>query len=222
MPTAPPAQVLVHDPMQRDRIPTTELEDDTQHDVWPMVQDARVVAERHRGAIRDHLRAGLREQHTGVKHLLDEHRPLASGGRGEKVQVLPDRTADRARNPDIMLESGPPTRDGLTDERRHDGAALDPQASVVMERELAGGVSYHEAANPAIAHEDVRAKPEEEKRHANRASCGDCICQSVSGGGIVQQVRGPSNLERRIGRHWLVAPQPDGIQPCRERVERVL
>ena len=71
-----------------------------------------------------------------------------------------------------------------------------------MERESVRGVPYHQPADTAVADEDVRAEPEEEEWRTDRARLQVTrICQEhVSGGGIVQQVRRPSDLERRIGR----------------------
>ncbi len=59
------------------------------------------------------------------------------------------------------------------------------------------GVSYDEPADTPIADEDVGAEPEHEVGHAERAGRGDRICERIGRCGIVQEVRRPTDLERR-------------------------
>src|SRR6185503_3784452 len=96
--SAAPAQVLLHDAMHLAGVAALQLEGRRKDDVATMMKDRVVIAELH--VVRpDRLPLTfLAENVTRLEDLGDEHRPLALGGRREKVVVLPDRAADRARN----------------------------------------------------------------------------------------------------------------------------
>ena len=107
----------------------------------------------------------LGEDLARLEHLGDEHRALAFGRRREKMEILPDRAADRARYADVMLQSGPSSGDRLTNQVLDDGAALGPELALVAhlaELVRARRVSNHQSAKAAVADEDVGAEPQHE------------------------------------------------------------
>src|SRR4051812_37244985 len=96
-----------------------------------MVKDRVVIAELH--VIRsDRFPLAFRaEDFTRLENLGDEHRPLALRRRRQEVQVLPDRTANRARNADVVLDTRPATRHRSLDELLDSRAAFRPQMTDV-------------------------------------------------------------------------------------------
>src|SRR5918912_1238397 len=128
---AAPAQVLLQDAMHRGGVARRQLERRREHDVVAVVEDAVIVAEAD-VVLADRLPLPLGAQDLArLEHLLDEHRALALGRGGEEVQVLPDGAPDRARDPDVVLESRPAAAHGFEDEVAHDRAALHPEAPVL-------------------------------------------------------------------------------------------
>src|SRR5512138_2200629 len=180
-----PAQVLLHDTMHRCGIAGGEAKGDRERDFASVVKDARVVAETHVRVIGEVAHAALVEQLGRLEDLVDEHRPFAVRGRRQKMEILPDSTADGARNADVVLQARPSASNRLGDEVAHDNAALAPHAAIFMEANVPSDISDHEAAKSAIANEDVGAEPEHEKRYAAFARTGHGVCQIIGRRGIV-------------------------------------
>src|SRR4051812_16625550 len=112
-----------------------------------MMKNRIVVAELH--ILRpDRLSLIFRAQDFArLEYFGDEHRAFAFGRRRQKVQILPDRAADSARNADVMLETRPAARDRSLDELLHGRAAFRPQVADVAalaELEVTRGVSDDE------------------------------------------------------------------------------
>src|SRR5262245_44459390 len=100
-----PLQILAH--VVAERLPGLRLQPEgrTQHDVRAVVQDAVVVPELEVITVHCADSALLREDLAGLEHFCNETRALALRWRREKVQVLPDRSAHRARDADVVLQS---------------------------------------------------------------------------------------------------------------------
>ena len=179
MPRAAPAQVLLHHAMHDGPVAARELERRRQHDVAAMVEDRVVVAELH--VVRPHRAplALLAQDVAPLEHLGDEHRALALGSRGQKVQILPDGSADGAGNPHVVLESRPAALHRFGDDLAHDRAALDPEPAVLVESRVTRDVADDESAKAAVAHEDVGAQAEDEIRCGGVARGQQRICQIV-------------------------------------------
>src|SRR4051794_23521584 len=96
-----------------------------------MVKDSVVVAEVHVvGANRFSLIL-LGEDLARLEDLRDEHRALTFRGRRKEMKILPDRSADRAGDPHVMLQARPPSGDRLLDEVFHDSATLRPECAAI-------------------------------------------------------------------------------------------
>ena len=121
-----------------------------------------------------------------------------------------------------MLQTGPLTDDRLGNEPGQHRATLHPQSAVMMERKVPRGVSNHEPTYSTVPDQDVGTQPQDEIRHAELTSREHRICEIVRRGGIVQQIRRAPDLERRMRGQRLVAAEPSPVQPCRQRVERVI
>ena len=160
VPGAAPLQVGVDDlaePVRRRRAPAG---------TWPRgpsalgdVERRVVVAEVEPVAVHGAARAVGVEQVGRLDDLIDEHRPLALGRRRQKVQVLPQRPADRGRDAGVVLErrSDPPR--GSPDQvGPDDGPALGRHA-VVVDGDVRRAVADHDAAEAAVADQDVGAQP---------------------------------------------------------------
>src|SRR5688572_9514108 len=169
MPCATPAEVLLHDAMHHVRILPLELKGRRQDHVSTMMEDRVVIPESHVRRVDGQARALLGEEVGGPEHFGDEHRALALRSGRQEMQVLPDRTADRAGDADVMLEPGPPTPYRFGDDLGHHGATLDPEQSVLAKGEVGGDVSDHEPAHALVRDEDVRPKPEDEVRNLRLA-----------------------------------------------------
>src|SRR5689334_6992434 len=100
------------------------------------MQDRVVVSESHVLRVDRPALALFGEQLSRAEDLGDEHGPLALGGRREKMKILPDGTANGARNPDVVLQPGPPASNSLRNELCHHGAALHPEEPIVAKAEV--------------------------------------------------------------------------------------
>ena len=195
---ATPAQVLLHDAMHDRGVTGGEPKGDRQRDFTSFVQHARVVPELHVRVIGDVPTAALVEQFGGLEHFVDEHRACTVRCGREKMQVLPDRPANRARNADVVFEAGPATSHRLGDQVAHDDATLAPHMAVIGETNVASDISDHEPAEAAVADEDIGAEAEHEKRYAAFASTGHGVCEIIGRRGIVEQVGRTSDAKRGV------------------------
>src|SRR4051812_22859609 len=110
----------------------------------------------------------FRKNLTRLENLGDEHRPLTLGRRRQKVKILPDRSADCARNAHVVLESGPAFRHRFLDELFDDCAAFRPKQAMVRisavrpELVCARGVSDDQSAKSLVADQDVGTEAKDE------------------------------------------------------------
>src|SRR5215212_10691569 len=169
MPSAAPAQVLLHDAVHDGGIAALELERGRKDYVAPVVQDGVVVSELHVRRVDGPARALLAEQLRRPEHLGDEYRALSLRRGREEMQILPDRAAHRARDADVMLEPGPPTSHRFGDDLGHHGAALDPELPVLAKAIVRSDVSNHETAKAFVGDEHVGAQAEHEIRNLGLA-----------------------------------------------------
>src|SRR6267143_5247336 len=131
--TTAPAQVLLHDAMHYGFVSGLELEGYPQDDIALLVESARIVAKLHVVAVDRFALPVVGEEFGRLKDFGDEHGSLSSRCRREKMQILPNRTADSARDSDVVLQAGKPTLDSLGYQFRHDRPALHPKLPVVEE-----------------------------------------------------------------------------------------
>src|SRR5689334_4481630 len=109
MPSTAPGEILLHDAVHDGGVAFRETKVDRERDIDSSVQDGGIIPEPHRRVVERLSLTISGEQLARLHHFGDEHGPFALGSRAKKVQVLPHGTADRARNPHIMFESGPST-----------------------------------------------------------------------------------------------------------------
>src|SRR6266545_754682 len=105
MSASAPAQVFLHDAVHHRCIAGQEFESRGKHHISASVKDARIVPEFHVLAVDDATLSLLGEDHRRLEYISDEHRSLARRLRLEKMQILPDGTANRARDSNVMLQA---------------------------------------------------------------------------------------------------------------------
>ncbi len=212
MPRAAPAQVLLHDAMHLRRISLPKPERHRQRDVVAMMEHAVVVAEVH--VVRTHrLSLTLRREDVArLEYFRYEHGALALRRGREKVQVLPDCAAHRARDPHVVLESRPAAACRLEYEVAHHRAALHPQSAVLSPLRVARAVADHESAKAAVAHQDVGAESQHEVLDAKLARRDHRVREIVGRRGFVEVVGGPADPERRERRQRYRELQPVCIE----------
>jgi len=136
------------------------------------------------------------------------------------VEILPERAAHGARDPDVVLEPGPPAIHRLVDQvggDRH--PALHPQPPVVLEVEVLGRVADDEPAVPLVPDQDVGAEAEDEVRHPELAGAEHGPCEVVGGGGLEVEVGWPADLEGGERRQRHVAREVRTRESCAEAVD---
>src|SRR5690606_36608548 len=101
---ATPAQVFLKYPVHHGRIAAFQVEGGVQYVVVAVVKDGIVVSEAHVLRVNRTDIPLLAEYSAALEDLGDEHRAFPLGRWRKEVQVLPDRTTDRAWNPDVVLE----------------------------------------------------------------------------------------------------------------------
>src|SRR5690606_18948646 len=176
VPLVAPGEVLAHHGAELlDRL-GLEPEGGGEHDVLALVQHRVVVAELHVLGADDAALTLLGEQLARLEDLGDEARALAVGRRREEVQVLPDRPAHGTGDADVVVQPAEPALDARDDQVREDDlAARRPHPVVLAELHAAGLVADDQAAEPAVAHEDVGAEAEDEVRDLQLASGEDRV-----------------------------------------------
>src|SRR5438874_852907 len=125
--TSAPAEILLHDAVEDIGITLRESKGGREHDVCPVVKNGIVVCKLHIiGADRATIAFGGQDV-ARVEDFGDEHRPVSFRGWREKMEILPDGSANRARNAHIMLEAGPPARHSFLDQILDRSAAFRPE-----------------------------------------------------------------------------------------------
>ena len=181
-----------------------------------MMQDARIVPERHLVAAELPARAGFQEHLARLEDLGDEHGAFALRRRRQEVQVLPHRAADRARDADIVLEPGVTLPDSREDELLHDRAALGPQLRSVEPARARSGPD-HDPAKAAVTDEDVRPQAQDEPGDSGIAAGDHGVCEIVGRRGIVQDVRRTANPEGGVRSQRDVPPEAGSVKPPRRQ-----
>jgi len=110
VPASTPAQILLENALQRALVGARELERGGEHDVTAVMKNGVVIAELHVVGPDGLALALLGEDVARLEHFRDEHRSFAFGRGREKMQVLPDRAANSARNAHVVLEARPALR----------------------------------------------------------------------------------------------------------------
>src|SRR5215216_5201694 len=179
---AAPAQVFLHDTVHGARVATVELERHAERDLVTLMENARIVTELHVRLVNDMPLAPLIEQLGGLEDLFDEHGSLSLRRRRKEVQVLPDRSANRARNTDVVLEARPTTTNHFRNQVAHDHATFAPHSTLLVKAHVARCVSNDEPPESTVSHEDVGTESEHEVGDASLARGDDRVCEIVCGG----------------------------------------
>jgi hypothetical protein len=148
----------------------------------------------------------LGEDLRRFEHLFDEHRALSLRGGREEVEVLPERSPYRARNPDEVMEPPEPPLDRVHDQvgiRVH--ARPRGHAAIAVVFDASHLALDHEAAEAPVRDEDVRAAPEQEMGNFEIPGTLNGRAKLVRGGRSDEEVRGSPDAERRKGRERDVA-----------------
>ena len=188
-----------------------KLERDRECNVTLLVQRARIVAEVHVVAIDGHPLAIMREQVGRFEYLGDEHCPLSGWGRRQKVQVLPDRSANGARDPNVVLEARQAAFDSQRYEFRHDSSTLDPEPTIVEESEVTRCVADHEASKSLVSDENVGSESEHEIFDVEITGSGYSPCQIICRCCIVKEIGWTADLECGVLSKRLIALEPLGV-----------
>lgn len=216
-----PGQVLLLDAVHLGGIARRQLELHAERDLAAAVQARDVVAELHLIPTHALPLAGRQQQVDCGDDLGDEHRARALRRRRQEVQVLPDRTADRARDADIVLEPGPAGGNGRLDDVGDDCPALGIHASVDANVHGVGAVPHDQATHAEVADEDVRPESEDEDRDAGAARRRHGSGEFLRRRGIVQHVGGTADAERGVRSERDIPPEPVDAE-CRRQGRREL
>src|SRR6476469_7022339 len=98
---AAPAEILLHDAVHDSRVTGLEIERDGQCDITLLMERAGVVAEVHVVAVDSDPPAIVSKQLPRFEHLCNEHGAFARRSGRQKMEILPDRSADGARNSNV-------------------------------------------------------------------------------------------------------------------------
>jgi hypothetical protein len=120
------------------------------------------------------------EQLCRLENLGDEHGTLTSGGRRQKMEVLPHSSANRAGNADVVLKTGQPAFDCQRYEFRHYCSALYPESAVVAKLEVAGCIADDKSPTSLITNQDVGTESEQEVLDVEVPCCTNSPCQIIS------------------------------------------
>ena len=126
-----PAEIFLHNAVHDRFVALVESESHSERDVPLLVERTGVVAELHVVPIDGLSPAIVGEQLRGLENLGDEHGSLTRRSGREKVQILPDCSADRAGNSDVVLQARQPALHGLRYQLCHHCSALHPEPAVV-------------------------------------------------------------------------------------------
>ena len=209
LPTAP-AEVFLHDAVKDGWIAPRQAKGGREHDISPMVEDGVVVTEVDVIGANGSPLIVFTEDLARLEYLGDEHRAFALGCGRQKVQILPDGTANGARDAHVVLESRPAAAHRLQDEILDDGSALGPQramVAVLTKLESSCGIANDEAAKSLVADEDVGAESKDEIWNVELACDQDGIRELVGGASFEVEVGWAADAKSRVWREELVATQ---------------
>src|SRR3954471_11673899 len=205
--SATPAQIFLHDAMEDRRIALREAKGDCEDDISPVMEDRVVIAEVDIvGGNRSPL-VFFAEDLARFEYFGDEHGWWSDRCRCQEVQVLPNGTANSARNAHVMLESRPAAMHGLENEILDYRTALGPQRAVVAavaKVVSSSDVADHEPAKSLITDQNVRAEAEHEVRNVELACDQDGIRELVRRASFEVQIRRAADAKRGIWRENFV------------------
>ena len=124
------------------------------------------------------------------------------------MEVLPDSSANRAWDSDVMLQPRQGALYGLGYEPGHYRTALYPELSVIQKLEMARRVADNQAAEAFVAHQNVRAQSEDEILQSKIASGSNCPCQIIGRCCIVKEIGRTTDLECGVWSKRLIALEP--------------
>jgi len=203
--TATPAEIFLHDAVHDRLVTPLELESHGQRNVALLVECAGVVTELHVVAVDRLSPAVVCQQLGGLENLRDEHGSLSCRGGRKKVQVLPDRSADRAGNSDVVLQARQSALDSLRYQPCHHCSALNPEPAVVEKLQMAGCIPDDKAPESPVADEDVCTEPEYEILDSELTGSSDSPCQILGRCGIVKEIGWTADLECGVLSKWLIS-----------------
>ena len=218
---AAPTEIFLHDAVHDCFVAPLEVESHRERDVPLLMECARVVAELHVVPI-DRLSPAIVCQELGrLENFRDEHGPLSRWGRRKKVQVLPDRSADRARNPDVVLQTRQSALDGLRYQLCHHCSALHPEPAIVEKLQMAGSIPDDETPESLVADEDVGTESEYEILDSELTGSSDSPCQILRRCGIVEEIGWTTDLECGVLSKWLISLESRAIESSDQLPEGV-
>lgn len=207
-----PAEIFLHDAVHDRFVARLELERHGQGDVPLFMECAGVVTELHVVPIDCLSPAIVCQQLGGLEDLRDEHCSLSRRRGRKKVQVLPDRSANRAGNSDVVLQTRQAALDGLGYQPCHHRSALHPKPAVVEKLQMAGSISDDEAPESFVADEDVGTEPEYEILDSELTSSSDGPCQILGRCGIVKEIGWTADLECGVLSKWLTSLESRAVE----------
>ena len=206
---AAPTEILLHHALHRGGVTARQLERRRENHVAPVVKDGVVISELHIVRADGPALPLFAQDFARLEDFGQEHRSGALRRRRHKVEVLPNRAANCAGNPHIVLQPGPAAANTLEDEIPEHGAAFRPESTIGLEPMAAGAIPDHQAAKAPIRDQDVGTETQHKVRHAVRSRRRDRVCQFVGGARVIEKIGGTADLERRERR------QRDGAaDPC--------
>ena len=209
---ATPAEIFLHDTVHDRFVAPFELESHRQRDVPLLVECAGVVTELHVVPIDCLSPAIVCQQLGGLENLRDEHGSLSLRSGRKKVQVLPDRSADRAGDSDVVLQTRQSALDGLRYQPCHHCSAFHPELAVVGKVQMAGRIPDDETPESFVADEDVGTEPEYEILDSELTSSDDSPCQILGRCGIVEEIGWTADLECGVLSKWLISLESRAVE----------
>ena len=220
MPSPAPAQILLQNAVHVTGAARRQTEGHVEDHIAGVVEDRIVIAEAH--VVRIHRRslAGLTADTARVEDFGDEHCALAFRRGREKMQVLPDRAADCARNADVVFEARPSRPHGITNQVGHAGATFRDASSIAVPCDVPGAIADHQTPESAITHQYVGSQPENEPIHTGRLGAVDGLCQIVARVCIVQEIGRTPYSKCGVWRNQGGAHKSRRREACSHRLER--
>ncbi len=210
--SATPAEILLHDAVHDRFVARLELEGHRQRDVSLLVERAGVVTELHVVPIDCLSPAVVCQQLGGLENLSDEHGSLPCRGGRKKVQILPDRSANRAGNSDVVLQARQSTLDGLRYQPCHYCSAFHPELAPVEKLQMGGRIPDDEAPESLVADEDVGTEPEYEILDSEFTGSANSPCQILGRCCIVEEIGWTADLECGVLSEWLISLESPAVE----------
>ncbi len=135
------------------------------------------------------------------------------------VRVSEHGAADRPRRARPRLESGQASPDRPANEVVQAHAGIGANAGLPLQDDRAAVNPNDDAANPGVAHQDVRAAAEDGRRQACLRRNRDHPCERRGVVNLDEVVRRPAHPERRERRQRRLAPHALGAKLRGEQVE---